>query len=216
MRRFYALSAVLLAAVATPMTAEARLGSGVAVLDAVDIVQVQRDLVAFRDAASTVSLRLEPTEQVVWIGAQGRVGIVLTNKRVLGVTRVHGWRDSRLRPRDGQALAQLGGRVALVITDQRLLWLDAASGALRSQELGAGERLVTSAVQDDVAVAVTNRRAIGFSGGRSFSADTGIRAQERFYALRVLGTVGSVETSRRFLVFSATTASWSASPRPIR
>lgn len=191
-------------------------GAGAPVLDAVGISQSHRDLYAFRDGAATTSIRLEPREAVTWRGAQGRVAVVLTTKRVLGVTRRHGWREYRLHREDGAPFAQLGGRVALIVTARRVLSLDSASGALAVERLGAGERLVTSGARDDVAVAVTNRRAIGFSGGRSFSSETPIRAQERFYRLQVLGSAGTIETSRRFLVFSASTGGWVDERRSLR
>lgn len=191
-------------------------GGGTKVLDAVGIQQSRRDLYAFRDGTPTTRLRLEPHEEVTWLGAQGRVGIVLTNKRVLGVTRRYGWREYRLHREDGAPFAQLGGRVALVVTTRRVLSLDSASGSLSVERLGAGEHLVTSGARDDVAVAVTNRRAIGFSGGRSFSSETQIRAQERFYGLRMLGSAGTIETSRRFLVFSAATGGWMDERRSLR
>ncbi len=142
--------------------------------------------------------------------------MVLTTDRILGVTHRAGWRAYRLRAEDGSPVAKLGGRVALVITERRVLSLDGRSGALTVQRLGAGERHVTSDVREDVAVAVTTRRAFGFAGGRSFWSEITIRAQERFNSLTVLGRAGTVETSRRFLVFSGLTGQWMDERRALR
>ncbi len=190
-------------------------GASVA-LDAVGVQLSRRTLYAFRDARSTADLRLEPREEVVWLGSRGQVAVVLTTKRVLGVTHRAGWRSYRLRSEDGTPIAKLGGRVALVITERRVLSLDGRGGALAVRRLGAGERHLTSDVHEDVAVAVTNRRAFGFAGGRAFRSEVPIRAQERFNSLTVLGRAGTVETSRRFLVFSGLTGQWMDERRALR
>ena len=177
--RLLTLALVLLVSIAAAAPARGWDRHDGPVLDSVDLQRAGRELYAMRDLAPTAPLRLERNEEVIWMGAQGYVGVALTTKRVLGVTRSHGWRDYRMRREDGQAIAQLGGRLALVVTARRVLWLDSRSGSLQVERLGAGEHLVTSHARDNVAVAVTNRRGMGFSGGRSFSADTPIRAQER-------------------------------------
>lgn len=216
MRWVLLLTLLVPAFAAAPAASADSWAGGSVALDAVGVQLSRRSLYAFRDGGPTTELRLETREEVNWLGSRGQVAIVLTNKRVLAVAHRGGWREYRLRGEDGTPIPKLGGRVALVITERRVLALDGSVGTFTVRRLGAGERHVTSDVREDVAVAVTNRRAFGFAGGRSLGSEIPIRAQERFASLNVMGRAGTVMTSRRFLVFSGRTGHWMDERRSLR
>ena len=62
----------------------------------------------------------------------------------------------------------LGDRVALVVTEQRVLGFDGGSRNLVERRLGPREQVLRTEVAANVAVVVTDRRALGlspFAGG---------------------------------------------------
>ncbi len=185
-------------------------------LDSIGIFEVHRDLIATRDGRSMLTIRLENHEDVVWRGARGRVGAVITDRRVLTVSQTSaGWSEVRIRDDEGTPIPDLGGRIAFVRTEKRLIW-QPAMGSARVLRLGAGERVLHSDAGENLAIAVTNRRAIGVSGRLGVSSHRDIRARERFRTLQVQDGAGAVETSRRLLVFSGSRGVWTADPLPLR
>ena len=185
-------------------------------LDTVGVFEVHRELIATRDGRTSLRIRLENHEDVVWRGARGGVAAVITDRRVLMVSETSaGWSEVRILNDEGPPVARLGGRIAFVTTERRLIWLP-AKGSFQVMRLGAGERVLHSGAGENLAIAVTNRRAIGMSGRLGVSSQEGIQARERFRSLQLLDGTGAVETSRRLLVFSGSGGRWSADRLPLR
>jgi hypothetical protein len=211
MRRLLLATSLVAALAGAAATAADRDDDAEVLADDLEIAVLQRELLSI-DArgGGQRSTPLELGERVLWTGTRGRVGVVLTDRRVLAVgTQSAAWQATRYRRTEDQPDgALLGGRVALVATSTRVIGFDGGSGNLVERVLGPGERLIGSAIGQNVAVAVTERRALGlspFTGG-FFVAD--IALGEKFEEVRAVANSATVVTSRRLLIFRAPSGTW--------
>jgi hypothetical protein len=179
--------------------------------DVIEILLLDRQLIAVdaRGGGQTVA-PLRRAEQVLWTGARGVVGVVMTNERLLAVSadsaawQETGWQRGEAPP-DG---ALLGERVALIVTTRRAIGFDGGSGNLVESVLGPRERLLERRVGENVAVVVTDRRALGlspFAGGFfEVKLDLGDPVKE----VAAHANLVTLTTDHRLLIFRAPTGSW--------
>lgn len=207
-----------IAAVFLTLTPGFASGQVTATLDAVDVQQVGRELLAARDGNAATRIRLESGERVVSLESRGVVGAVLTDRRFLCVTVASsGWQEARLRREDAAPEGiQLAANLALVITPTRIFGCDGPSGRVRITRLASREVVLEQGVNERVGVVVTDRRAIGFAAGFPTPADRSLQIGETLESLRVLARTANVRTSRRLLVFNAASALWTEEDLPLR
>jgi hypothetical protein len=186
--------------------------------DVLQIVVLEREVRALDAVGGQIVQSLERGEPVLWHDTRGRIGIVLTDRRVLAVTSRSGsWQQSRYRLREAPpAEAFLGDQVALVITPSRAIGLDGGSGNLIEQSLGPGERVLAIDVGENVGVVVTDRRALGISPFAGGFFETHISPGESFERVEASANFASVHTSRRILSFRAPSGRWTATALPLR
>lgn len=179
--------------------------------DILEIVALPRSLLAI-DATSGGSVEedLELGETVLWQRTRGRVGAVVTDRRLLLVATNSGsWQSTRFgqgeRP---PSSVLLGDRVAAVHTKRRILGFDGGSGNLVESSLGPREVVRETAVGENVAVVLTDRRALGLSpfAGGFFPAP--ILLGERIESVEAKANLATITTQRRLLIFRAGTGNW--------
>jgi hypothetical protein len=208
-----ALCAACLLGAALPASAQVPPAPGeVPLADVLEIVQLEHELVAL-DAASggQTTLALHLDETVLWLGSKGRVGVVLTDQRVLAVAvGSAAWQETRYRRSElPPASALLGDRVALVATAARAIGFDGGSGKLIEYDLGPNERLVDLRVAENVGLVVTDRVALGLSPNAGGFFESRLQPRERVARVDVRANLCTVTTDRRILIFRGPTASWS-------
>jgi hypothetical protein len=187
--------------------------------DVLEILELDRRLLAI-DARTggQLELRLRLEERVLWRTARGRVGMVLTDQRVLAVAVASGtWQQIELHSNervDGRA--ELGDRVGLLVTSRRAIGFDGGSRNLLEAPLGLRERVLASAVGNNVAVLVTDRRALGLSPSVGGFFDVPVQLGERVERVEAESNVATVTTDRRLLVFRTPTGSWEIRLRDLR
>jgi len=179
--------------------------------DLLEVIVTGREVLAV-DArgggATTISLRLEET--VLWTDSRGKVGVVLTDRRVLLVaTRSAAWQQvsyqqAELPPKD----ALLGDRVALVVTSRRALGFNGESGNLVEYRLGPQEAVLAARVGESIAVVVTDRRALGLSSISGGFFQTELNLHEQIEKVTARANVVSITTNRRILIFRGPTGTW--------
>ena len=186
--------------------------------DVLQLLILEREVRALDAVGGEIVERLERGERVVWHETRGRVGVVLTDRRVLAVTSRSGaWQESRYRLREAAPReAFLGEQVALVITASRAIGLDGGSGNLIEQSLGPGERVLAVDVGENVAVVVTDRRALGLSPFTGGFFEVHLPPGERYERVEASANFASVHTSRRVLNFRAPSGRWTESSLPLR
>ncbi len=206
-----ARAALLLWLLLLGSTATAQLADEVPLADVLEILELDRQLLAI-DARGggqlALDLRLE--ERVIWKTARGRVGMVLTDQRVLAVAAGSGsWQ--RIELQNGEQAsgpAQLGDRVGLLLTTRRAIGFDGGSRNLLEASLGLRERVLATAVGRNVAVLVTDRRALALSPSVGGFFDTPIQLAETIERVEAESNVATVTTNHRLLIFRTPTASW--------
>jgi len=153
---------------------------------------------------------LDLGEQVLSQRADGRVGIALTDRRILAIATSSGsFQEARFAR--GEALAtepELGDRVALFVTNRRLIGFDGGSGNLVETRLGPREFVIGTAIANSVAIAATSRRALGLSPFRGGFFEVRLGLDERRTSLTASGDVATLATEDRILTFRAASGSW--------
>jgi len=212
MKRRWKFGAVLLAIAAASAPSRAQIGVGeVPLEDVLQILVVDRELLAI-DAASggqTVA-RLRLDESVLWKGARGKVGVIITDQRVLAVaTRSAAWQQADYgRTEVPPESALLGQRVALVLTSDRVMGFDGESGNLVEYRLKPRERIVVARAGDNVAVVVTERQALGLSPFVGGFFRFPLKLGDPIEDLATESNVATLTVGSELLIFRATTGSW--------
>jgi hypothetical protein len=186
--------------------------------DVLQLVVLRREVRALDASGGEIVAELERGEQIHWHAARGRVGVVLTDRRVLAVTSLSAaWQESRYRLRESPpSEALLGETVALVITASRAIGLDGGSGNLIEKSLGPGEIVLAVGIAENVGVVVTDRRALGISPFAGGFFEAHLPPGERYVRVEASANFASVHTSRRILNFRAPSGSWVESHIPLR
>ena len=195
--------------------------------DLLQIVATPRALLALDgEGGGNKREALERGETVLWFGTRGRVGVALTDRRVLAVGTGSGsWQTTRYRRGEARPASagdpqpvtvELGDRVALVTTDRRLLGFDGGSGNLIDRSIWPQERVLQTEVAANVAVVVTSRRALGLSPFSGGFFETSLRVGENVERLETASEIATLVTSRRLLVFRGRSGSWSERPLELR
>lgn len=195
-----------------------RLGpDAVDLADVLDVQLLGRDLFAYAGTGSgRMKIRLERSEVVYFQHAQGQIGIVLTDRRALGVAPGTGWKEARYRFTENRTdTGILGERVAVVMTSQRVLAFNALRGLWVELSLGPGEQVLETRVGPSTAVIVTDRRSIGMSPNSGGFVETGMRVHERVERISTRSGVATVTTSQRLLIFQGGNARWVEQRRKI-
>jgi hypothetical protein len=207
-----------MAAASAPARAQGVAGE-VPLADVLEILVVDRELLAI-DAAgggqTAVRLRLE--ESVLWKGARGKVGVIITDQRILAVATQSGsWQEADYgRTERHPESALLGERVALAVTSERVLGFNGGSGNLVEYRLGPREKVVVARAGENVGVVVTDRQALGLSPflGGFFSIP--LTLGDQIEAVTAESNLATLTVGRRVLIFRATTGSWEERARNLR
>jgi hypothetical protein len=179
--------------------------------DLIEIVVLENEILGIdAEGGGTSVERKRLGETVLWTGTRGRVGIVLTNHRVLAIApRSGGWQEAVYERGEPPAhSAQLGDRVALVMMPQRMLGFLGTVGRFVQERLGPQENLRATRVGANVAVVVTDRVALGLSPEAGGFFPIRLQVRERIEDVAARSNVATVNTSQRILVFRAPTGTW--------
>ena len=202
----------------TPIGAQLVAGE-IPLTDVLEVLVVDRDVLAI-DAAGggqTVA-RLRLDETVLWKAARGKVGIALTNQRILAAAthssawQVMNYRLNEVPPNE----ALLGDRVALAITSQRVVGFDGGSANLIEYSLGSKERVLAVRTGENVGVVVTDRQALGLSPFVGGFFNTPIGLTERIETVTADSNLATLISKKRLLIFRATSGSWEERERDLR
>ena len=183
----------------------------VEIADVLEIVVLGREVLAI-DArgGGQRSEPLELGETVLSTGARGRVGVVVTDRRLLAVASGSAaWQETRWRRTETPSEdVRIGARIAVASTSTRALGFDGRSGNLVERGLGPRERVQRSAAGDNVAVVLTDRRALGVSAYAGGFFEVDLRLGEAIEELSALANLATLRTSQRILIFRGQWGSW--------
>jgi len=177
-----------------------------------------RELIAIdSEGGGQRSERLERGETVLYTRSQGRVGVVVTDRRLLAIaTRSGSWQQERYRNGEAPpADVEIGDRVALALMKTRAVGFDGGSRNMVESSIGPRETVVESAVGPNVAVVITDRRALGLSSDRGGFFAVQIRLGEHIQSVTAFANHATLQTSQRLLIFRGPSATWEEKRLPL-
>ncbi len=189
-------------------------------LDSIDVIVRDRSVLAVsaETGAHASRAKLELGEDVLWVGVRGRIGLVVTNRRLLAISRTAPvWQFVYFKARETMPRSiLLGERVGLVATSHHLYGITAAGGLLKKRELSPYETVMDDLVAENLAVIVTDRRLIGLSGFAGGFFEEGIGVHEDLDYASISADFATVATDRRLVVFDAESGDWQSRQLGVR
>jgi len=179
--------------------------------DLIEIVVMEDEILGVdAEGGGSSVVRRRVNESVLWTGVRGRVGVVITDERVLAFSpRSGGWQEAPYEHGEASARgADLGDRVAVIALRQRMLGFLGTVGRFVQVRLGPNEDLRAWQVGANVAVLVTSRRAIGLSPEAGGFFEFRLQVKERIREISARSNLATIQTDRRVLVFRAPTGTW--------
>lgn len=186
----------------------------------IDVIGIERDgreLFAF-DAltGARASFRLDVAEDVLFEASRGRVGVVLTDRRALGVAPGTDWIELRLRLEEEPAgVVLVEDRVALLVSNRRALAFNGVGGWVE-EGFSPNEVATALRVGSSVGVVTTNRRALAIGPRLRGFASESLQLRESLEAVTAQDTLATIRTERRILVFSSPRGVWTTQKRLLR
>lgn len=179
-------------------------------LDVITVEQDGRDLYAFSSVTgSRGRLRLDVEEVVLFNESRGRIGIVLTSHRAIGVATGGGFTEVRYRIAErAPDRALVEQRIGLVATGRRALGFVGPSGIWVEEPLTPEESIEALRAGPAVGIVITNRRALGLAPEVGRFASMPFQLREKLESIDAEDTLAKVRTDRRLLVFSGQGAVW--------
>jgi hypothetical protein len=204
-------AALVVLLLCSPGLAGAQTDRGLEIEDRLDVLRVDRRLLAVSaDAGGVLEEKLRTDESLVLLESAGVVGVAVTDDRLLGVTtRSSSWQEIELRSEESvPEQIHLGERLALVVLDRRLLALTQGSGIWAELRLLAGELPVQIKVDSAVGLCLTGRRAIGVSSDGTGFVEVLLTPREKVEAISMKDQSVTLGTLYRVLVFRNGSPRW--------
>ncbi len=181
--------------------------------DRVGITVVQGQLFGITPQEGIARIRLAAGEKVLVTKAKGVTGFVQTTARLLGFSgQLQRWIPITLSTSERILKWIVTSRMIIVEGRQSTYGFQSDLGRWKRERWGAGETLQTSAVDDSVAVMVTDRRALGFSAftGGFFSRD--LPVDNPILDMHINDNIVILHLSNFMLVFRSGLAIWAELP----
>lgn len=181
----------------------------------IDIQVVGRKVLAIQKGETVLARELDLDEGILFRGTQGRMGLVMTNRRLLVVsTFTSDWVELPLRIEEvaeGKApKVLLSDFLVMVVTRQRLLGFDSQRNVWVKAGIPVNEIVAKALIDKRVAVAITGTTAWGFAFGSAFFVPERFQLGENVLQVETRPLNVNIRTNKRLLVFKSVTATWKA------
>jgi hypothetical protein len=187
------------------------------VIDAIQITATHDQVVALNADGESRALTMKAGELVRSVQTFGEVGAVVTSDRMLAISSAaFEWHTLQLTAKEVAAEAYVSELLVLFITHERAVVFDGLLNRMITTALPIGENVIDQRVEQEAAVAVTLRRAVGYAAGSAEFHEQTFRAGEIFRAMTTSAGLISVDTSSRVLLFSASESTWSEQRPPFQ
>ncbi len=178
-----------------------------------DLVHIQitdDEIIGIRNGRRVSAVDLHLDESVRWYGEMGRVGVVLTTERLMGLSTRTNWKILDLGLSENLTSdIMLSPHLALAVSSKRIMVFDSWMGRWATTPFPIHDEFKQEAIGLNVAVVLTSRRAFGYALGKTFFKQVDIRTGENVKSLEVTAKSATLRTDRRLLIFTAGDASWS-------
>lgn len=179
----------------------------------VSVQVLDGQVVGIRDLGVTVARDLQVGEKVLWSGSAGKLGAVLTDRRLLVVTSTSkDFLEERLRLSEPTAPAVvISTNLVVVVTGERLFGFDALNGGFIEHKHPLNDHVLLLDAERDVATVVLGTGAVGYAAGSGAFVEQRFRLQEEFETLDLTTSMATIITSQRLMTFGA--SGWAAQAR---
>lgn len=181
--------------------------------DRVDITVAQGQVFGVTSQEGIARIRLAAGEEVLVTKAKGVTGLVQTTARLLGFSgQLQRWVPITLSTSERILKWTVTSRMIIVEGRQSTYGFQSDLGRWKRERWGAGETLQTSAVEDSIAVMVTDRRVLGFSAftGGFFPRD--LPVDNQIHDIQINDNIVILHLSDFMLVFRSGLAIWAELP----
>lgn len=181
-----------------------------AIEHSVDVHQTGRSLLAIRANKVNETIELRLKENILWIGAFGNLGAALTTQRFLVISaEASSWQEMALKLRENVEMkAHLSSNIILVNTGYRIAGYDAVTETFIGREYPVNEKVLSVAVEHDVAAVVLEHELLGYAAGNNEFISTPLLQREEITSMSVKSKSVAVITSKRILSFTKGADSW--------
>lgn len=181
--------------------------------DTIGIHQIEDELIGIVQGRREYSVDLDHDEKIVWSGTKGEVGAVLTENRVLALTRVsRGWVELELRSRESgkpeSITPHISDYLVMVVTDRRIVGFDSRDGEWVQQFIPIHDQRVDSHINNYVAAVITSKRVFAWGWGRSGFKEKRLRRNENIQSVDTNPHTVTIGTDHRVLVFKSRAGGW--------
>jgi len=181
--------------------------------DVIDIHLGDQEVIAVKQGETISKIDLQLKERLLWKGSDGYVGTVITNERLLAVSKSSsGWIELPFRLSETYEETPpnviLSDRLMLLATDKRIIGFDSDSNRWATVDLPLHEELVETAIDTHVGVGVTTKRAYGLAKGVSTFVEERFKKNEQILSVETSAYNATIRTSRRLLIFKSAGAYW--------
>jgi len=184
-----------------------------AVEDVIDVHVADGEVVAVRDGRHVHRENLGLREAVLWKSARGHVGAVLTNRRLLAVSRTTpGWRSRTLRLEeaddDSQPDMLISDFLVMAVTPRRIILFDGLANAWATKDIPLHDNVSQVAIDNHVAVIITDKRIYGVAARRGRFVEQRIASDEAVVSVTTRPHSVTVRTGRQLLIFRSRSPFW--------
>ncbi len=181
--------------------------------DVIDIHLADGEVVAVRDGRHVHREDLGLRENVLWKNARGHVGAVLTNRRLLAVSRTTpGWRSHTLRieeaDEDSPPEVLISDFLVMAVTPRRVILFDGLANAWATRDIPLHYSVSQVAIDNHVAVIVTEKRVYGVAVRRGRFVEQRFSSDESFISVTTRPHSITVRTNRQLLIFRSRSPFW--------
>jgi hypothetical protein len=183
--------------------------------DQVSLTQVDRHLIAVVGVGfAAVETDLELGETVLALRSRGFIGVIATNRRLLGIhSRATNFAELRYRiaekPVEPDAIHVLD-RLAVAELHTRLVAFSPEVGSWIALGLGPGEHPTKIEADGSIAAVVTPRRAIAFSARSEGFVEEPLSPEEDVEGASISDTSVTLVLPHKILIFRAGDRRWSS------
>lgn len=186
--------------------------SGV-VADVIDVHVADGEVVAVRDGRHVHRENLGIRETVLWKSAQGHVGAVLTNRRLLAVSRTTpGWRSHTLRideaDDDPPPDMLISDFLVMAVTPRRIIVFDGLANAWATKDIPLHDSVSQVALDSHVAAIITDKRIYGVAARRGRFVEQRLASDEAVVSVTTRTHSVTVRTGRQLLIFRSRSPFW--------
>lgn len=181
--------------------------------DSIDIQMVENELIGIVEGRNEYSIDLDLGERIVWRGTRGTVGAVLTENRILALSRVsRGWAELALKLNESDKPESITPLISdflvLMVTDRRIIGFDSQRGRWVQQSVPIHDRIVNSHINSHVAAVITSKRIFAWAWGSIDFKEQRLRRSETIQYVDTRPHTVTVGTDRRLLVFKSGGGGW--------